>query len=82
MAMGKAIVQFDLREGRRSAQEASLYAKPNDEVEFAEKILELLDSPERREKIGAQGRRRMEENLEWQYQAPKLLEAYEKIWQS
>jgi glycosyltransferase involved in cell wall biosynthesis len=81
MAMGKAIVQFDLREGRRSAQEASLYAKPNDEVEFAEKILELLDSPERREKIGAEGRRRMEDILEWQYQAPKLLEAYDKIWQ-
>lgn len=82
MAMGKAIVQFDLREGRRSAQEASLYAKPNNEVEFAEKILELLDSPERREKIGAEGRRRMEKILEWQYQAPKLLEAYDKIWQS
>lgn len=82
MAMGKAIVQFDLREGRRSAQEASLYAKPNDEVEFAEKILELLDSPECREKIGAEGRRRMEEILEWKYQAPKLLEAYDKIWQS
>ncbi|MBD2677967.1 MULTISPECIES: glycosyltransferase family 4 protein [Nostoc] len=81
MAMGKAIVQFDLREGRRSAQEASLYAKPNDEVEFAEKILELLDSPERREKIGVEGRRRMEEILEWQYQVPKLLEAYDKIFQ-
>ncbi|MBN3879819.1 MULTISPECIES: glycosyltransferase family 4 protein [unclassified Nostoc] len=82
MAMGKAIVQFDLREGRRSAQEASLYAKPNDEVEFAEKILELLDSPEHRDKIGAEGRRRMEEILEWQYQAPKLLDAYDKVWQS
>ncbi|MBN3927580.1 glycosyltransferase family 4 protein [Nostoc sp. NMS4] len=82
MAMGKAIVQFDLREGRRSAQEASLYAKPNDEVEFAEKILELLDYAERREKIGAEGRRRMEEILEWQYQAPKLLEAYDRLWQS
>ncbi|MDZ8024177.1 MAG: glycosyltransferase family 4 protein [Nostoc sp. DedQUE01] len=82
MAMGKAIVQFDLREGRRSAQEASLYAKPNDEVEFAEKILELLDSPERREKIGAEGRRRMEEILEWQYQAPKLLEAYDRLFES
>ncbi|MFN6519450.1 MAG: glycosyltransferase family 4 protein [Nostoc sp. CreGUA01] len=82
MAMGKAIVQFDLREGRRSAQEASLYAKPNDEVEFAEKILELLDSTERREKLGAEGRRRMEEILEWQYQAPKLLEAYDKIFEN
>ncbi|MDZ8258416.1 glycosyltransferase family 4 protein [Nostoc sp. ChiQUE01b] len=82
MAMGKPIVQFDLREGRRSAQEASLYAKPNDEVEFAEKILQLLDFPERREKLGAEGRRRMEEILEWQYQAPKLLDAYDKVWQS
>lgn len=78
MAMGKPIVQFDLREGRRSAQGASLYAKPNNEVEFAENILKLLDSPELREKIGAEGRRRMEENLEWRHQAPKLLEAYSK----
>ncbi|WP_375471491.1 glycosyltransferase family 4 protein [uncultured Nostoc sp.] len=82
MAMGKPIVQFDLREGRRSAQEASLYAKPNDEMEFAEKMLELLDFPERREKLGAEGRRRMEEILEWQYQAPKLLDAYDKVLQS
>lgn len=82
MAMGKPVVQFDLREGRRSAQGASLYAKPNDEVEFAENILKLLDSPELREKIGAEGRRRMEEILEWRHQAPKLLEAYERISQS
>ncbi|MBD2567386.1 glycosyltransferase family 4 protein [Anabaena lutea] len=82
MAMGKPIVQFDLREGRRSAQEASLYAKPNDELEFAEKILELLASPELRDKIGKEGRYRMEKILEWKYQAPKLLEAYEKVCQS
>ncbi|HBE19767.1 MAG TPA: glycosyltransferase WbuB [Cyanobacteria bacterium UBA11149] len=79
MAMGKPIVQFDLREGRRSAQEASLYAKPNDELEFAEKILQLLESPQLREKIGSEGRRRMEEILEWRHQSPKLLAAYEKV---
>lgn len=82
MAMGKPIVQFDLREGRRSAQEASLYAKPNDEVEFAENILKLLESPELREKIGGEGRRRMEETLEWRHQAPKLLEAYSRALRS
>lgn len=76
MALGKPIVQFDLREGRRSAQEASLYAKPNDEIEFAYKILELLDSPQLRQSMGAEGRRRMEEILEWRHQAPKLLDAY------
>jgi glycosyltransferase involved in cell wall biosynthesis len=79
MALGKPLVQFDLREGRRSAEEASLYAKPNDEVEFAEKILHLLDSPQLREKMGAEGRRRMEEMFEWRHQTPKLLKVYKMV---
>ena len=48
MALGKPIVQFDVKEGRVSAQDASLYAKANDPSDFAEKILELIDDPERR----------------------------------
>lgn len=79
MAMGKPIVQFDLLEGRRSAEGASVYAKGNDEVDFAEKILELLENPERRQQMGTEGQRRMAESLEWRYQAPKLLAAYEKV---
>ena len=79
MALGKPIVQFDLREGRRSAQNASLYAKPNDEIEFAEKIVELVDDPSQRATMGKEGRFRMETMLEWQHQVPKLLEAYETI---
>ncbi|AOX03951.1 glycosyltransferase WbuB [Moorena producens PAL-8-15-08-1] len=79
MALGKPIVQFDLREGRHSAGNASVYATPNDELEFAEKILELLNSPEVIETMSAEGRRRMEEMLEWRHQAPKLLDAYRKV---
>lgn len=79
MAMGKPIVQFDLLEGRRSAEGASVYAKGNDEVDFAEKILELLENPEQRQQMGAEGQRRMVESLEWRYQAPKLLAAYEQV---
>ncbi|NJR57503.1 MAG: glycosyltransferase family 4 protein [Cyanobacteria bacterium CRU_2_1] len=79
MSLGRPVVQFDLREGRRSAENASLYARPNDEIEFAEKILDLLDSPELRDKMGAEGRRRMEDTLEWRHQAPKLLEAYANV---
>ncbi|MHC5723540.1 MAG: glycosyltransferase family 4 protein, partial [Nostoc sp.] len=81
MAMGKPIVQFDLLEGRRSAEEASVYAKGNDVVDFAENILELLEDTERRQKMGELGRKRMEEKLEWRHQVPKLLEAYKKVWQ-
>ncbi len=79
MALGKPIVQFDLTEGRFSAQEASLYARRNDAVDLAEKILELLDDPERRRRMGEYGRLRIENELEWKYEAPKLLAAYDEL---
>jgi glycosyltransferase involved in cell wall biosynthesis len=78
MALGKPIVQNDLIEGRRSAAGASLYAKPNDEIDFAEKILKLLHDPELRRQMGVEGQRRMKEMLEWRHQIPKLLEVYAK----
>ncbi len=80
MALGKPIVQFELTEGRISAQEASLYAKPNDSVDLAEKIVELLDDPGRRERMGKFGRERVVNELAWQHEVPKLLAAYEKLW--
>lgn len=79
MALGKPIVQFDLTEGRFSAQEASLYARHNDTVDFAEKILWLLDNPQERVRRGAFGRARVESELSWEHEAPKLLAAYEAL---
>jgi len=76
MALGKPIVQFDLREGRFSAQRASLYANKNDEIDFAEKIVYLLDNPKLRQEMGQLGRSRAQEELAWEYEAPKLLAAY------
>ncbi|WP_229417616.1 glycosyltransferase family 4 protein [Pseudoduganella buxea] len=80
MALGKPIVQFDLVEGKVSAQEASLYAAKNDPVDMARKIAELLDDPVRRERMGAYGRNRVVNELEWEYEAPKLLAAYERLY--
>jgi glycosyltransferase involved in cell wall biosynthesis len=82
MALGKPIVQFDLTEGRFSAQDASLYARQNDVVDMAEKIIELLDDPVRRARMVEFGRRRIENELEWRYEAPKLLAAYEALFSS
>jgi glycosyltransferase involved in cell wall biosynthesis len=81
MALGKPIVQFDLTEGRCSAQQASLYARRNDPVDFARKVIELLDNPEKRREMGEFGRRRVENELEWRYEVPKLLAAYDALWQ-
>ncbi len=80
MALGKPIVQFDLTEGRFSAQDASLYAKQNDPVDLAEKILFLLNNPDRRQVMGQYGRQRVETELEWKYEIPKLLAAYSALW--
>jgi glycosyltransferase involved in cell wall biosynthesis len=80
MALGKPIVQFDLAEGRFSAQEASLYARRNDPRDLAAKLVDLLDDPDKRRAMGAFGRRRVREALEWRYEAPKLLAAYEALW--
>jgi glycosyltransferase involved in cell wall biosynthesis len=82
MALGKPIVQFDLTEGRFSAGEASLYARPNDVADFATRLCELLDDSARRATMGAIGRQRVEGGLAWHHQVPRLLEAYEAAMKS
>jgi glycosyltransferase involved in cell wall biosynthesis len=77
MALGKPIVQFDLTEGRYSAGEASLYARPNDVRDFAEKMCQLLDDEVLRDRMSRIGRSRVESELAWHHQVPRLLAAYE-----
>ena len=76
MALGKPIVQFEVTEGRFSAQEASLYARANDPVDFADKILALLADPVQREAMGVYGRARVEKDLNWTRQIDPLISAY------
>lgn len=79
MALAKPIVQFDVTEGRFSAGDASLYARPNDARDFAEKIVTLLADPAKRAEMGRIGRARVEKELAWPYEAPKLLAAYDAL---
>jgi glycosyltransferase involved in cell wall biosynthesis len=79
MALGKPIVQFDLKEGRFSAGESSLYAKKEGGVaDFAEKILWLLDNPDERKRMGDFGYRRVARELAWEYSVDNLLAAYQR----
>lgn len=81
LALGKPIVQFNVKEGKFSAQKASLYAENNNIEDFAEKILWLLDNPTERKKIGEFGRKRIEEALAWKYSVPNLLAAYDRVFE-
>lgn len=79
MSLKLPVVQFDLKEGRRSAGDASIYASANDERDLAEKILKVLGDDVQRAQMAEEGYRRMRDQLEWRHQAPKLLEAYAKL---
>lgn len=77
MALGKPIVQFDLTEGRFSAGEAALYSDNQNQVpDFAAKILWLLENPGARQTMGQFGRKRVEQELAWEYSVGNLLAAY------
>jgi glycosyltransferase involved in cell wall biosynthesis len=79
MAHGKPVVAYDLPEHRVSAAGAAIYARPNDERDFATRILQLLDDAPLRKKLGEAGRMRVINELAWTHQATFLLSAYEKL---
>jgi glycosyltransferase involved in cell wall biosynthesis len=79
MAQAKPVVAFDLPEHRVTAGDTALYAKPNDEREFAEQILRLMDNPELRQELGTKGRQRVVEQLTWARQETYLLDAYRRL---
>ena len=76
MAMGKPIVAFDLPEHRVTAGDAATYARGNDELDFAARILALSNNPRQREAMGEIGRNRIMTELAWSYQIPKLVRVY------
>jgi len=81
MAFKKPIVQFDLKEGRFSAQKASLYAKKGNTIDFGDKILTLLNNEDLRNKTGNFGYKRIRDKLDWKYSIPNLRKAYRTVLQ-
>jgi glycosyltransferase involved in cell wall biosynthesis len=79
MALKKPIVQYNLKEGRYSAGEASLYAKNTDPIDFAEKIMALLDDPKKRKQMGEFGYKRVVNELSWDHEQGNLVDHYRKV---
>lgn len=79
MALKKPIVQFDLKEGKASAQKASLYAKNNDTQDFAEKIMWLLDHEQESGEMAEYGYNRVLNKLSWEHESIKLSEFYARV---
>jgi glycosyltransferase involved in cell wall biosynthesis len=82
MAIGKPIVSFDLKESMFTAGDAALYATENDCADFGNKIIELLDDPARREKMGAFGSKRIVQSLSWDHSKKELIRAYDSLFEN
>jgi glycosyltransferase involved in cell wall biosynthesis len=79
MAFGLPVVAFDLRETRVSAGDAAVYVQPNDERQYAEAIVALLDDEPRCAVMGKLARERVEQELAWSYQESAYLGVYKRV---
>jgi glycosyltransferase involved in cell wall biosynthesis len=79
MVFGLPVVAFDLRETRVSAGDAAVYVQPNDERQYAEAIVTLLDDEPRRALMGKLARDRVEEKLAWDHQESAYLGVYKRV---
>lgn len=79
MAMSRPLVSFDLVETRVSAADAAIYVPANDEAAFAVALSDLLNDPERRARMGAFGRARVEGELSWNTSRRNLIGFYDDL---
>jgi glycosyltransferase involved in cell wall biosynthesis len=79
MAFGLPVIAFDLRETRVSAGNAAVYVQPNEEQQYAEAIVALLDDEPRRALMGKLARERVEQELAWDHQKGAYLGVYERV---
>ena len=62
-----------------SAGDAAVYVTPNDEHEYAEAIVALMDDEPRRLQMGKRGRVRVEQELAWSHQRRAYLGVYRRV---
>jgi len=79
MACQRPIVSFDLLETRRSAGDAAVYVEKEDTKMFAGMVLELLDDPARRKRMGEIGLQRSIEVVGLDRSRKALLEGYSRL---
>ena len=61
------------------SEEYGYVVDPSNEKELADKIIEVLDDPQKAENMGAKGRQYVEKNLTWGKLASKLKKIYEDL---
>lgn len=79
MAHGVPVVATDLRETRRCAGAAAVYAPDGAPEQLSTLLAELIDDPVRRRRMGRLGRLRIERELAWRHQATAYTAVFDRL---
>jgi glycosyltransferase involved in cell wall biosynthesis len=79
MALGKAIVAYDMPETRHSGGDAVTYISDETPAGLAAAIIALADDPARRMELGQRARQRIENTLSWEHQRRTLIAVYRTV---
>jgi glycosyltransferase involved in cell wall biosynthesis len=77
MVFGKPMVVFETTEGKVTAGDSAIYVKDNNINDFANSVVDLLNNPNKRKKMGEIGKKRIVNNLQWDLQKLNLIKAYQ-----
>jgi glycosyltransferase involved in cell wall biosynthesis len=79
MAMGLPVVAFDADANREILGDLGIYARHGDEADFAAKVIDVLNNPERGRTLGAELRAHAVEALSWNARVHELLAVYDRV---
>ncbi|WP_424183334.1 glycosyltransferase family 4 protein [Actinokineospora sp. G85] len=79
MAYALPVVAYRLTETVVSGGDCAVYVEPGDSDGLADAVVALADDPDRRGELGAAGRRRAEQVLDWRPQAQAYVGVYDSL---
>jgi glycosyltransferase involved in cell wall biosynthesis len=80
MALRKPTVCFRTKENEVTAGDGALYASNNDIDSFTNLVIQLMDAPSQRERMGTIARQRIDESLRWERQVAQLVKLYRELY--
>jgi len=79
MCYSKVTISFDLPESRRTLGPAGIFVERDDAAHFGDAVLQALDDPERRHRLGRIAAARLRRSFHWGISRKVLLNAYEAV---
>jgi glycosyltransferase involved in cell wall biosynthesis len=79
MALGRAVVTYDLAETRVSGGDTVLYVQGSSAEDLASAVMILADDPDRMQELQRIGLQRVRDVLSWEHQSQRLVEVYETL---